>query len=83
MRQEELYETIHVQPFRPFTLVTADGSRIEVRHPELIAHFKGARRALVLGEDQSIKIVDVALITTIDIGPPIPAGPIAPEPNGP
>ena len=83
MRQEELYETIHTQPFRPFLLVTADGSRIEVRHPELIAYFKGSRTAVVLGLDGSIKIVDVALITTIDIGPPVPDGPIAPEPNGP
>jgi len=82
MRQENLYETIHAQPFRPFTLVTADGSRIEISHPEFIAHFKGARTALVLGEDESIKIVDVALITTIEMGPPVPAGPIAPEPNG-
>jgi hypothetical protein len=24
MRQENLYETIHAQPFRPFTLVMAD-----------------------------------------------------------
>ena len=82
MRQENLYETIHAQPFRPFALVTADGSKIEVRHPELIAYFRGARTAVVLGQDESIKIVDLALVTTIEIGPPVPVGPFAPEPNG-
>jgi hypothetical protein len=82
MRQENLYETIHAQPFRPFVLVTADGSKIEVPHPEMIAFFKGSRTALVLGKDESAKIVDVALVTTIEMGPPVPAGQVAPEPDG-
>ena len=82
MRHENLYETIHAQPFRPFTLVTADGSRIEVPHPELIAYFKGSRTAFVLGRDESGTFVDVALVTKIEFGPPVPAGTIAPEPDG-
>ena len=82
MRQENLYETIHAQPFRPFVLVTADGSKIEVPHPEFIAHFQGSRTALVLGRDESARYVDIALVTTIEFGPPVPAGTIAPEPDG-
>jgi hypothetical protein len=82
MRQENLYQTIHAQPFRPFKLVMADGSRIDVPHPEFIAHFQGSRTALVLGQDESVRIVDVALVTTIELGPPVAAGTIAPEPNG-
>ena len=41
MRTETLHEVLHAAPFRPFTLCLADGARVDVPHPDLIAHPPG------------------------------------------
>jgi hypothetical protein len=35
-----------------------------------------------MGPDESVRIIDVALVLELDLGPPVPAGPVAPNPNG-
>jgi hypothetical protein len=82
MRTENLQEAVKAAPFRPFTMRLADGSMVEVKHPEWIAHPSGTRTAVVMGPDGSVKIIDVALILSIEQGPPVPAGTVAPDPNG-
>lgn len=82
MRAENLQEVIRAAPFRPFALCLADGSKVHVPHPEWIAHPPQARTAVVMGPDESVRIIDVALVLEIQIGPPVPAGPITPEPDG-
>lgn len=82
MRAESLESVIRAQPFLPFSLRLADGSRVEVRHPELIAHAPGARTVIVVGSDESFRVLDVALIIELEVGPPQPAGTIAENPNG-
>ena len=82
MRTETLNEVLHAAPFRPFTLCLADGTRVDVPHPDFIAHPKGARIALVMGRDESSHYIDLALVTKIEIGPPTPAGTIAQDPDG-
>jgi hypothetical protein len=82
VRAEQLHGLIKAVPFRPFGIVTADGARFEIRHPEWIAHPSDARTAVVMSPDESVRIVDVALVTFFDLGPPIPAGSPAPEPDG-
>ena len=57
----ETETAIRAQPFRPFSLRLADGSLVEVRHPEWIAHVAGTRTAIVVGPDESFKVLDVAL----------------------
>ena len=32
--------------------------------------------------DESVRIIDVGLVLELDLAPPIPAGSIAPNPNG-
>jgi hypothetical protein len=81
VRTENLQTVIKAVPFRPFTLVTADGTRVHVSHPEWIA-FAGGRTALVTDPDDRVQFVDVALVTLVDLAPPIPAGSPAPEPDG-
>ena len=60
MRADNLQEVIRGEPFRPFALVVADGSKVYVPHPEWIAHPSGARTAVVMGQDESVRIIDVA-----------------------
>ena len=74
MRAESLHEVIHAVPFRPFYLMLADGTRVHVPDPEYIAHPSGARTAVVMGLDESVRILDVALVLGIEHGPPEPAG---------
>ena len=81
MRSEDLQEVIRAAPFRPFGLVFADGARIIVRHPEWIA-FQGGRTAVVIEPDQRLHIIDVMLVQRLELDPPVPAGSIAPNPDG-
>jgi hypothetical protein len=83
MRAESLDELIHAEPFRPFTLCLANGARVEVPHPEWIIHHRGARTAVVMSPDESVRIIDVGLVLELQPGPLLPAGTIAEEnPNG-
>jgi hypothetical protein len=74
VRPENLREVIQAAPFRPFALCLADGTRVDVPHPDFIAHPPGARTAVVVGVDESLQIIDVMLVTKIEIGPPAVAG---------
>ena len=82
MRHESLHEAIQAQPFRPFELVLANGSRVLVTHPEWILHPKGARTAIVWYPDERVRIIDVGLVLELDLAAPSPGGSIAPSPNG-
>jgi hypothetical protein len=81
MKQSDLQEVIRAQPFRPFVLVAADGARIRVDHPEWIA-VRSERSAAVYDQDERLHIIDVMLMQRIEVPPPVPAGSIAPNPNG-
>jgi len=82
VRAENLQEVIRAAPFRPFWLCLANGSKVFVPHPEWIAHPSGARTAVVMGQDESVRIIDVALVLELELALPVPAGSIAPNPNG-
>jgi len=68
MRPEALVERLKAQPFRPFTLVTADGARFRIDHPEWLA--TTGRTAVVLDADENMNILDVALITRAEVEKP-------------
>jgi hypothetical protein len=74
MRAENLHEMIRAAPFRPFALRLSDGTRVNVPHPDFIAHPRGERTAVVFAHDGSLHIVDVMLVAKIEIGPPSPTG---------
>ena len=73
MTTEKLRDTIHATPFRPFVLHLADGRRLNVPHPDFIAHVPGGRTAVVLHEDESYNVVDLLLVTDLEVKPPAPA----------
>ena len=82
MKAETLHEAIHAQPFRPFVLMLADGTRWEVTRPEWILHPEGARTAIVMAQDEGFRALDVGPLLGIEVAPPVAAGSPAPEPNG-
>ena len=82
MRTETLHEILHTAPFQSFTLCLADGTRVDVPHPDFIAQPQGARIAVVMGQNESTHYIDIALVTKIEIGPSTPAGTVAQNPDG-
>lgn len=55
-------------PFRPYALQLADGTRVDVRHPELVAIAPGGRTFAVATSDDAFKIIDLLLVAAIDVG---------------
>ncbi len=83
VKAEDLHEAIHAEPFQPFDLMLADGTRLPIPHPDCISHpIQLSRRVVVWTPDDRVNILDVALLSGVDHKPPVPAGSIAPNPNG-
>jgi hypothetical protein len=59
------------QPFKPFRVVAADGSRYDVRHPENLA-ITGNGRGIVVAMHDCAATPDLLLVTGIE--QPIPHG---------
>jgi len=62
---KQLYEAT---PFRPFTLHLADGRGILVRHREFMAAAPSGRTIIVYQPDDSFNIIDLLLVTDIEVG---------------
>jgi hypothetical protein len=82
VRAESLEEVIRAVPFRPFSLMLADGTRLAVSHPEWIMLPPGTRTAVHMTPDERVRILDVGLVLGVDVEPPVPAGTPAPSPDG-
>ena len=82
MRTESLREVIHAQPFRPFSLMLADGTRLPVPHPEWVWLLPAGRTVGWSDQDERVKLLDIGLLLGVDLDTPISAGSIAPNPNG-
>jgi len=76
MRAEFLYDTIHAEPFRPFTISLADGKTFQVTHPDWIGFRQGSRTAAIFWETDRVTLIDVGLITSLDVEPLPKAGKI-------
>ena len=71
MTVEQLREAVTAQPFVSFSLVLADGTRHDVKHPELIAIAPKAERTFILwleGEDYAV--IDLFLVSTLEFRKP-------------
>jgi hypothetical protein len=64
----EQLRTVHrARPFRPFQLHLADGRRLHVPHPDFLSHSPKGRTVIVFADDDSFSIVDLLLVTRIEI----------------
>jgi hypothetical protein len=68
MTTEQLLGLVRRIPFTPFTIRTADGREIVVRHPEAIA-YTGGRIAAVLHPNDQLEIIDLLLVSSILLSP--------------
>lgn len=75
MTFEQLRTGHQTRPFRPFVMRLADGSRLKVPHPEFLAYTPKGRTAVVMRLDETFEIVDLMLVTTLEIidGKPRPS----------
>ncbi len=67
MSIEQLKEVCHAAPFRPFVVHLADGREALVKHPDSIAFSPTGRSVFVYLPDGSFRIIDVLLITEIEV----------------
>ncbi len=71
MTVEQLKNVLHTQPFRPFTLHMGDGRVFFVQHPDFISRSTSGRTVIVHGDDESFSILDLLLMTEIEVHPPV------------
>jgi hypothetical protein len=57
------------QPFQPFVLHLADGRSIPVAHREFVASAPSGRTVTVYQTDDTLKVVDLLLVTDLEIKP--------------
>ena len=70
MTVEQLRNLYNAQPFRPFTIHLADGREIVVHHREFLS-FSGTGRTVVVNQpDDSLNIVDLLLVTDLELKAP-------------
>jgi hypothetical protein len=69
MTTTELHGVHTLRPFVPFYLRLGDGQRLPVHHPEMLAYSPRSRLATVYLEDGSFEIVDLLLVTGLEVTP--------------
>jgi len=67
MTVEQLRNVHEAIPFRPFTIHLADGRQLPVRHREFLSHSPSGRTIIVHHEDDAFSIVDLLLVTELEV----------------
>jgi hypothetical protein len=65
MTGEQFRGTLHLQPFRPFTIRMADGRSFQVSHPDFVAQSPSGRTVIVFQPDESYSVLDLLLMTEL------------------
>lgn len=69
MTTEALHKVHSARPFIPFFLRLGDGQKLPVAHPEMLAYAPKSRLATVYLKNGSFEIVDLLLVTGLDVVP--------------
>ena len=67
MTIEKIREVYDAKPFQPFVIHLADGRHIPVKHREFLATAPSGRTIIVYQPDDSHNIIDVLLVTDLEI----------------
>jgi hypothetical protein len=67
MTIEQFRHVCHATPFRPFVLHLADGREIPVKHRDFVAISPSGRTIMVYQPDDSFNIIDLLLVTDIEV----------------
>ena len=73
MTIEQLRTTHRAAPFQPFTIRMADGRHFAIPHPDFLAFAPAGRTAVIFHPDGSASIVDLLLMTELELSPPMSA----------
>ena len=65
MTVEQLKANHEAKPFKPFTVHVADGTSVEVSHPELLWRTPGGRTIFISTGGENVTIIDLLLVTRI------------------
>jgi hypothetical protein len=65
MQLQQLRTYVHAHPDRPFTLHVADGRTIDVKHSDYIAIPEKGRTIVVIHDNNTHDMLEVALITGV------------------
>ncbi len=79
MRLSELISVLHAEPFQPFRLHMASGRHLDVPHTDFIARSPTGRSAIVYRPNGAFEVVDLMLVTSIELLNGHGAGPGATE----
>jgi len=69
MTTEALHKVHSARPFITFFLRLGDGQKLPVAHPETLAYAPKSRLATVYLENGSFEIVDLLLVTGLEVVP--------------
>ncbi len=70
MTAEQLRAMREAHPFRPFTIHLADGGTLTVPHRDFVSQSPGGRTIIVYRSDESFSIVDLFLVTELEVQAP-------------
>jgi hypothetical protein len=70
MTTDALLERHRARPFQPFSIRLGDGQSLRVEHPEMLAYAPKGRTAVVYRRDGSFQIIDLLLVTGLDVQAP-------------
>lgn len=69
MTVEQLRKAVHTEPFKPFTILMANGTRYRIGHPEVIMVAPKAERTFVVSEDEeTYTVLDLFLVAGLEFG---------------
>jgi hypothetical protein len=69
MTTEQLRTAIRNSPFRPFVIRMADGRTFSIPHPDFLSISPAGRTVVIYHPDDSASIVDLLLMTEIELSP--------------
>jgi hypothetical protein len=67
MTFQQLDNVHRARPFRPFAIHIADDRRFRVSHPEFLSRSPAGRTIIVHGNDERFSILDLLLVTEIEV----------------
>jgi len=67
MTVEQLTNVLHASPFRPFTIHLGDGRAFLVRHRDFVSRSPSGRTIIVHGENDSFSVLDMLLVTELEV----------------
>jgi hypothetical protein len=74
MTAEQLRGMREANPFRPFTLHLADGCALTVPHRDFVSQSPGGRTIIVYRSDEAFSVVDLYLVTELEVQAPSDSG---------